>query len=294
MQWDDYKLILTIARSKKLSVAADQIGVTISTMFRKLDRIEDHLKSPVFLRERGVYIPNEVGKELCLAAERMEQEAAQASLKIQGKKNSLVGEVTITASEALAPFFLARHSESLAKKYPDLKLNLMSGNDVLSLSNRDADVALRPVRPNDESLFGRKLSDIRWAVYGDLETKKRLGSSPDVAGERFVGFNGNPFAERAMASQISKFPRAQVQTLTNSLLLTASAAANGSGIALLPMILGEQWPGLCRITAPLEHEFGELWVVCHKDMSHNLRIRVVFDALIAGAKSDQMLFIGGV
>ncbi|MEM9631069.1 MAG: LysR family transcriptional regulator [Pseudomonadota bacterium] len=292
MQWNDYRLMLAVARTKKLPDAAKVLGQTVSTMFRRLERIEVEMEGPVFHRENGIYTPNEVGAELCRAAERMEHEAIAAERKVRGTSSTLSGTLTVAASEVLATFFVARHVSDLNRLYPELSVNLLSGNDVLSLTNREADVALRPVRPTDEALFGRKLTDIHWAVYGDKSRKDRLGEAGDFQQEAFVGLSGNPLTERAMKSQMSAFSGANIQTSTNSLILTASSAAHGVGLALIPMILGEQWPGLHRISAPIEYEHGELWIVCHRDMRSAERVRMIFEALIAGAKSDCHLFVG--
>ncbi|MEP1610812.1 MAG: substrate-binding domain-containing protein [Roseobacter sp.] len=180
----------------------------------------------------------------------------------------------------------------LSTRHPGLEVRLHSGNEVLSLANREADVALRPARPTDSNLFGRKLSDIRWAVYGDARCRTRLTTSSDFSGERFIGFSGSPFAERMSAIHRAEFPDRSVSTSTNSLILAATSAQQGAGLAILPMILGEQWPGLSRLSEPIEKGAGELWIVCHEDMRHNSRIRIAFDALIAGVEQDRTLFAG--
>ncbi|MEP2473302.1 MAG: LysR family transcriptional regulator [Paracoccaceae bacterium] len=292
MQWNDYRLVLAVARARKLPEAADALGLTVSTMFRRIERIEDLLEEQVFIRERGIYTPNEIGAELCRAAERMEQETFAAERKVLGTSSLICGTLTVTSSEVLGAFFLSRHMTELSTRHPGLKVQLHSGNEVLSLANRQADVALRPARPTDSNLFGRKLSDIRWAVYGDAQGRARFATSSDFSGERFIGFSGNPLAERMSAIHRAEFPDGTVSTTTNSLILTAASAQQGRGLAILPMILGEQWPGLFRLSEPIEKGVGELWIVCHEGMRNNSRVRIAFDALIAGVEQDRTLFVG--
>lgn len=286
MKWDDYKLVLAIARETRLPAAAKALNLTTSTVFRRLDSIELTLKEPIFNRKDGAYEPNNLGHKLTQAAERMEQEVQWTERAIENNSQLLRGRMTITASEALAPFFLARHLPMLTEKHPGLKFDIIAANALVSLASREADIALRPIRPTDESLFGRKLANIRWAIYGSDMQETTDGN------QKMIGFSGNQYAEKAMKSQKNQFPDAQIQTKSNSLLLTAALAANGVGQAVVPMVLGEQWPGLRRLSDPHDHEFGELWIVCHQDMRNNARIRVVFDALIEAAKMDRVLLSG--
>lgn len=109
---------------------------------------------------------------------------------------------------------------------------------------------------------------------------------PDFSNEIFIGFSGNPFAERMSSIQSEAFQNATVSTSSNSLILIARSAQQGAGLAELPMVLGDQWPGLSRLSNPIEQAIGELWIVCHEDMRNNPRVRVAFDALITGTEQD--------
>lgn len=289
LTWNDYKTVLAIAREERIPAAAQALQVTVSTLFRRLEKIEDGLAGPIFTRARGVYRPNELGQGIVLAAERIEQEVAHVERSYLGRDQQLQGKVTIAASEVLAPFFLARHVNAITQDRPGLQVQVLSGNHVVSLANGDADLAIRPRRPTDEQLFGRKLSDIRWAFYGAVGT---LGSDASLHADESVGFAGDPLSEKTMELQLQRLTSEKTALFSNSLILTASLAANSGAKCVLPLLLGEQWPGLERHSAPFSHEFGELWIVCHKDLRQNARVRVVFDHLIEAAKSDRKLFHG--
>ncbi|GAB5463186.1 LysR family transcriptional regulator [Hoeflea alexandrii] len=289
MTWDDYKTVLAIARSERIPLAAEVLKITVSTLFRRLERIEDTLAGPIFIRARGIYRPNEMGQAIVLAAERIEQEVAQVERSFLGLDQQLQGKVTIAASEVLAPFFLARHVDAITRTYPGLKVQVLSGNHVVSLANGDADLAIRPKRPTDEQLFGRKLTDIRWAVYGSIEAPE---PEQMFHARESVGFAGDPLSEKTMELQLQRLKADSTTLYSNSLILTANLAANSNANCVLPMLLGEQWHGLVRRSAPFEHEFGELWIVCHIGLRQNSRVRIVFDHLIEAARQDQRLFLG--
>lgn len=290
MQWNDYQLILAVARAQRLPEAAQELGLTVSTMFRRIERIEEVMCGPIFDRQRGLYLPNQVGAELVLAAERMESQTLIAERKIDGEDSELTGVLTIAASDVLALSFLPEQVAKLNIAHPDLNVHIRAGNEVLSLANREADVALRPVRPKDTTLFGRKLTDIHWAVYGDQQAKIRNAQTLTAKHEHFIGLRENVLADRVMQSLQSSFPDARVSNAVNKLALMASCAEQGCGLALLPLPLGQRWPGLHRLTPPIPSATGELWIVCHKDMRQNQRVRIAFDTLIKGAQDKQHLF----
>jgi DNA-binding transcriptional LysR family regulator len=287
MRWDDYETVLAVARSGRIPTAANSLKITVSTLFRRLEKIEDELAAPIFTRAKGLYRVNEMGQSIVLAAERIEQEVTHVERTILGRDKQLQGKVTIAASEVLAPFFLARHVNSITQTHPGLKVQVLSGNHVVSLASGDADLAIRPRRPTDEQLFGRKLTNIRWAVYGASGTLKP--ENEHHAAES-IGFAGDPLSEKTMELQLQRLKSDKTKLYSNSLILTASLAANSDAGCVLPVLLGEQWSGLVRLSAPFEHEFGELWIMCHKDLRQNSRVRVVFDHLIEAAKLDKDLF----
>lgn len=289
MNWDDYKTILAIARATRIAPAAAALNVTVSTLFRRLEKIEETLAAPVFTRAKGIYSLTEMGQDIAFAAERIEQEVSQVERGLLGRDQQLQGKVTIAASEVLAPFFLARHVSAITKVAPDLTVQLLSGNHIVSLASGDADLAIRPVRPADDQLFGRKLTDIRWAIYGAATAEKAAKPAQET---KAIGFAGDPLSERTMDLQLKRLQSDKTQLFSNSLILSASLAANSSASCVLPLLLGEQWPGLTRQSAPFAHEFGELWIVCHKDLRRNARVRIVFDHLIEAAKQDKNLFQG--
>lgn len=288
IDWEAYRLVLSIARCGRMSEAGKELGVAQSTMFRRLTDLESKLGRPLFQREQGVYKPNEDGVRIVAAAESMEQNAAEALRQVTGHDQKLRGRVTIAASEVLASFFLARHVGGIGKTHAGLEVSVLAGNQMLSLANLEADIAIRPQRPTDAALFGRKLATIRWAVYAPENAADPATDLPSSV----IGFFGEPSVESIILSQKKHLPDRAPQFFSNSLVLSASLAVSTQSQTLIPIILGDQWPGLIRLSDPIEHEFGELWIVCHNDMRKNAKVRIVFDALINAARADRELFEG--
>lgn len=295
MAWDDFRLLLAIARSQGLPGAAERLGVTLSTVFRRLERIESELGETLFIKTRNRYQPTERGQELINAAERMEQETLAVGRKMSGQDQHLTGALRISTSEVLAPFFLGRCLPAFCQMYPGIIPELVSGDTRLSLADREAEVALWPKRPSEGTLVGRKIGDIRWAVYANTDRATDIGTDLQPSlfkGQKFVGYVGSSNADQLMAFQSSILPETLISIRTNSLLTAANLSAAGSGFALLPCLLGSNWPGLNQISIAIRHPIGELWLVCHKDLRSNARVNALFAFLIAVAKSDRAVLEG--
>ncbi len=289
LDWDDYRLLLHIARFGRVPEAAGKLNVTTSTVFRRLAAVEAKLNIAVFQRDSGRYIPTEEGAAIVHAAEKMEQETANATRHLFGGSQTLSGSVKVTTSEVLSSFFVARHVMALGQDHPNLKVQVVSSDRMLDLSRHEADVAIRQKRLCSDALFGRKLATIRWATY----TADRPDTDLDQQTNAYIGHAGDPrLAEHFGSTTFDPNAISGPQFYASSLVLRAAMCAQGGHVAALPLILGEVWPGLRRVSEPLATPVGDLWIVCHNDMRRNRRVRAVFDAIIEGARADKALFEG--
>lgn len=289
LDWDDYKLILHVARRGRIDPAARDLNVTASTVFRRLASIEAKCGTPIFLKSGGRYAASEDGAVLVRAAEVMERETAGVSRRLSGTGQSLSGSLTITTTEVMASFFVARHIQALTKQNPGLSLHIIGNDDVLDLTRHEADVAIRPRAAASSALYGRRLVTMRWAKYRSENSSDKAHDEATQA----IGYVGEPHqAERIPHRFQDPQERDEPMLNGNSKLLHAAICANTDACAVLPTLLGDTWPGLQRIGPVLDAPVSEFWIVCHKDMRRNPRVRAVFDAMIEGAIADKNLFEG--
>ncbi|WP_373050278.1 LysR family transcriptional regulator [Thalassovita aquimarina] len=290
MDWDDYRLLLSIARSRGLPGAASELGVSVSTVFRRLEKIEEERAQRLFTRARQDYVPTEIGIELVRVAESIETEVQRGERAISGRDQQLTGTLRVTASEVIANYFLARHIPDFRTRHPQLSMEILSGNSIFSLEDQTADIALRPVRPTDVNLVGRKVAELHWGRYCSASPQGAAeGRESDREPEEIIGYSSGPISiqEKLLGRATSK--HSEVFWRSNSLVTNAAIAQASRSTALLPCILGESWPGLRCVEAPIPEVAGELWIVCHKDMHRTARIRAFFDFVIETARSDPFL-----
>ena len=175
--WNDLRLVLAVQRAGALTAAARAIGVDHSTAFRRLKTLEERVGVRLFERlPGGTYEPTEAGARMAAAAERMEDEALALDRAIAGVDHRPAGRLRVTCSETLAHARLTGHLAGFRRAYPGILVELVIENRVLSLTRREADVAIRPTRPREGDLWGRKLAGVAWAVYGAPEVVAELGA----------------------------------------------------------------------------------------------------------------------
>ena len=295
--WDDYRIVLEIARNHGLSGASKSLNVTLSTVYRRLERIEETTDTRLFDRRKGTYEPTDAGRAIVDAAERMESEALAADRSVIGRDQQLTGTLRITSTELFATCFLSRHLPEFRARHPGLELEIFADNRRLSLADREADLTLRVGRPSEPALFGRTVGTMRWGLYGNEKAAARLlptNAVDDFKTEVFLGWEGSPPSATIAGWLDAHFPDASYLCRTTSLIANAALAASGPAIAPLPCILGETWPGLSALAKPLDGLEAELWLLVHEDMRRNARVRALMEFLAEAAEADRSLLLGTI
>jgi DNA-binding transcriptional LysR family regulator len=297
--WNALRLVLAVQRTGGLTAAAKSVSVDHSTAFRRLNALEAELGVRLFERlPGGGYRATPAGERMAAAAERMEDEALALDRDIAGRDHRLSGRLRVTCSETLACSILTQHLAHFRRHHPGIVVELVIDNRMLSLSRREADIALRPVRPKEGDLWGRRLAGVTWMLYGAPAYLDAAGglppSSRDLAGHALIGWDEAAFGIRAANWLEQAAPAEAFVYRTNSLLNQAAAAKAGIGLALLPCYLADGDPGLTRALPDVVPELsGELWIITHADLKATARVRAFFDLVGEGLARQRDLFEGG-
>lgn len=293
--WNELRLVLAVQRAGSLTGAAKTLGVDHSTAFRRLNTLEARLGVRLFERlPGGAYQTTAAGERMATAAERMEDEVLALDRDIAGRDRRLSGRLRVTSSETLAYRALTRHLAAFRDAHPGVVVELVVDNRVLSLSRREADIALRPMRPKEDDLWGRKLADVAWNVYGAASDVEKSGARPhDLGRHSVIGWEEAAGGIMAADWLNRNVPAEAFVYRTNSIVNQFLAAKAGIGLALLPCYLGDPEPDLVRVFAePLPDLTGELWIVTHADLKRTARIRAFFDVVGDGLARQHTLFEG--
>jgi DNA-binding transcriptional LysR family regulator len=295
--WNELRLILAIARRRGLVAAASALAIDHSTAFRRLQAIENRLGQQLFERAPGgAYEPTPIGERMAAAAERMEDEVLALARDIAGRDHRLTGQLRITSSETLAHRLLVPYLAAFRAAHPGIIVELAIENRVLNLTRREAEVALRPVRPKEGDLWGRKLANLAWTAYGArsyFENKGFPEGTTDLRSHLLIGWDESAAGIDAAEWLRNVAPQSCVMYRSNSLINQLNAAKAGIGLAMLPCYLGDPEPALVRaVPDPIAALTRELWIITHTDLRRTARIQAFFELVGGGLAAERPLFEG--
>lgn len=288
LAWDDLRSALAIARGGSLAAAARSLGVNHSTVFRRLKALEAGLGARLFERGEEGYLPTGTGADLVAVAERVETEIQGLERRLAGRDDTLSGTLRITAPDDLVESLLVEPLAAFSARYPGVRLEIVLDNRMLSLTRREADLAVRPTRDPPENLIGRRIGQIASAVY----CAKAAGKNPPRDDTPWIAWDegsGPPVTTQWMATKV---PPEQVVYRSNSLLNLLSACRSGIGQAILPCFLGDPEPRLRRIAEPVAEWHSDLWILTHPDLRHSARVRALSDLLFDRLRAQADLLAG--
>src|SRR5579863_5313879 len=292
--WNDFQLVLALARSNSLQKAALALKVNHSTAYRRLNALEARIGVALFERSASGYISTEAGERMVLAAERIEAEALALDREVSGGDDRLTGSLRVTMSETLAFGLVTDLLATFRVRHPGIRVEVSIDNRELDLSRREADVALRATRPAQSSLFGTKIADIAWSVYGShgfLSDRDPLADFGDLARHPVIGWESDARvkAARWLAEMV---PADAIVYATNSLINQLTAAKAGIGFAVLPCYIGDRAAELRRAIPEAVVLSRELWLVTHDDLRRAARVRAFFDLVGTGLMRFSALLEG--
>ncbi|MCX7283827.1 MAG: LysR family transcriptional regulator [Novosphingobium sp.] len=290
--WNDLKLVLAVVREGALTRAAASLRIDHSTVYRRLKAVEQRIGTRLFERSpAGAYHPTPAGAHVAAAAERIEAETQALDRAVSGRDQRLTGRLKVTSSETLAYRLLTPEIARFRAAHPGILVELAVANRVLSLSRREADIALRPMRPRENELWGRKIAEVAWAVYA-ADSLAPTDPADPFGGHPVIGWGeeaGNSSAAEWVDRSASK---ERIVYRSSSLVNQFVAVHAGMGAALMPCYLGDGEPGLRRIGDPLSDLRGEMWIVTHSDLRTTARVRAFFDLVGEGLVAKRAMFEG--
>jgi len=284
MDWDDLRHFLAVARSGSLTEAARELKASAATIGRHIDVLESRLHARLFEHRSTGYVLTDTGRALLSRAIEVETAVLSVEREAASSDTSLSGKVRVASTEDMGSMVIVPNIRPLMQRYPNIAIELVGGLSVVNLARRDADIALRSVRPESGDLLMRRIGGIDLAVYSSRKYAEVRGLRPGAVDfatvetitwiEEMAGLRGGAWlAEHARESRVT------LQVNSSRLLYAACAA--GLGLAILPCFGGDLDPSLVCLVPPEEVQTFDLWLVVHRDIASMPRVRVVMDHLAA-------------
>jgi DNA-binding transcriptional LysR family regulator len=270
--WDGLRIFLAIARARTLAGAARTLGVDETTAARRLARLEKELGAKLVERGAGGMAVTAAGEGVRAAAEEMERAAFAAERRVIGADRALSGRVRVTAPEILGAHFVLPALLAVHARHPGISIELVSTIARLDVARRQADVAVRTIRPVEPSLVVRKVARMSIAPYVRRGRKRAapLAAIGYLEGVRLPGRNVE-----------DRLREGGVALRTNSISTVLEAVRLGWGAGDLPCFLADAAPDLERAFPEEKPDSLDVWVVVHQDVQRTGRVRAVVEQIAA-------------
>jgi molybdate transport repressor ModE-like protein len=268
--WDDVRHLEMVERKGSVSAAARELGLSSSTVYRRIAALEAAVGRSCVVRGPGPAVLTEAGTALARVGRHTRRELTEVAAELRAKETSLEGRVSFTTVEALLPLVAA----PLAKLSVEhrLEVELFLGDDGPSVRDREVDVALGIMKNPPPGCWGRKLVRLPYAVYA---TSEAMGRSPRRWLLRASSLRASP---EALWEQKHAGPTAARVPFTGLLAL----AAQGAGLVLLPRLLAARYPKLVEVDE-YRSQVGALsrtlWLLTHPDQRRAPRIVALMRAV---------------
>lgn len=275
----DLEVVLALVRARTLAAAGERLGLDPSTVFRSIQRIERGLGQALFERSRSGYLPSEQAQVLAGHAEEMEAHLESARSAAQLAPELVSGTVRITTTDTILHGLVAPALKELHATHPRLAFELHAGNELASLTRRDADLAVRATRRPPQHLVGKHVGPIRVALYVARTGPMRRFDEAKLAQADWIAPDDALPEHPSVLWRRKHFPKVAPAYRVGSILTVTELVAQGLGVGLLPVFLAQGRSDLRSLTAPLDECQTELWLLAHPESRHLRRVSTVFGHL---------------
>lgn len=278
--WDDTRIFLAIARTGAVSIAARELGLGVATVSRRIARLEAALDLPLFSRHQTGYRLTHEGEMLLPRALALEDTMRSLLVEAQDSTDA-VGQVRIATAENLANPIIIPALRGLLCRHPALSVDVITDVATVNLDRREADIAIRMVRPDRGNVTLKRVGTLGMGLYasaGYLE-ERPYRANGDMRSNRYIGWSEKQahISAAQWVSHILQGEKAPITTTTLSAQL--SAATSGLGLAVLPHFLALE-AGLVVVKSELGIN-QPIWFAMHSDLTGSHRVRIVADHLLA-------------
>ena len=287
--WNRARAFLVTAEEGSLSAAARALGMAQPTLGRQVAALEEELGVALFERTgRGLRL-TPTGLDLVEHVRAMGEAAGRVSLAASGHSETLEGPICITASEVYSAFLLPPVIRRLRREHPGIEIEIVASNEMRDLRRREADIAIRNARPDQPDLIGRRLPDDTGTFYAApsyLEALGNPGTPQDFGAADFLVFDRREAFLTLLSSMGFELGPRNFPIVAASHLVHLELVRQGCGIGVFPNAIGDGDPGLCRILPDLPPIGIPVWLVAHREVRSNRRVRLVFDMLTEALGGD--------
>jgi DNA-binding transcriptional LysR family regulator len=286
--WNQARAFLVTALEGTLSAAARELRQTQPTLSRQVASLEQHLGVTLFERVGKRLVLTDTGLDLLEHVRAMGDAAGRVALGATGRSQAVVGQVRISAGELVAAYLLPPIIERIRAAHPEIDVHVVASNQLSDLLRREADIAIRHVRPEQPDLVARKVRETSAHLYAAKRYLRRHGrpENGDLSEAVLVGADDNPRFVAVLRELGAKVTLDRFKWTTDSHLVGWEMVRRGLGIGGMLRDVGDATPGVERVLPGLPPIAVPFWLCTHRELATSRRIRVAFDLLAEALSGD--------
>jgi DNA-binding transcriptional LysR family regulator len=280
--WALIKSFLAVLDAGSLMGAARKIGAQQPTLSRHIAELEAQLGAPLFERTGRGVSPTAVALAIAEPARLMESGADTLARALAGQRSATTGTVRITTSQVAGVYLLPELIAQLRLIEPGIQIELVTSNQLTNLLRREADIAVRMVRPTQGSLVARKLGEVAIVAAAHRSYLDRVGrpkKPEDLRRHQLIGYDRDETMERGMARMGFPVPHQAFSVRTDDQVAYGHLLARGAGIGFIAQYNLAHLAGVEQVLPMLRIPPLPCWLAVHREIRSNPMVRKVFDFL---------------
>lgn len=289
LDWNLARAFCATADAGSLSAAAQRLGLTQPTLSRQVAALEASLGVTLFERVGKRLVLTDTGRGLLEHARAMAAAAEALALAAAGRSEDITGRVVISATDAISAYLLPDILEHIRELAPQLTLVVISTDSISDLRRREADIAIRHVRPTEPELIGRLVSEMPAHFYAAETWIARNGRPRTVADLGEVDLLAFDPVEQFVAHLAGvgiAVTADQCRLVSANAVVLWEMLRRGLGVGMMLGGIAERTPGLVRLLPDWPGIPVPVWLVTHRELHTSKRVRLVFDAIASQLSRD--------
>lgn len=277
--WDLIASFLAVMEQGSLQAAGRRLGLSQPTVGRHMADLELQLGAALFERTGKGLLPTAMAHALVDSARAMQAGAASLARTLAGVDTSAVGSVRITASTTVATYLLPPVLVHMRRSLPDIRVELVSSNAMSNLLLREADIAVRMVRPEQSSVVAKKIGQVNigaWAHQSYIDRSGHPKELLDLLRHDLIGGDTDEAILKGIQAHAPQVDKSIFRFCTDDLVVQWQAVRTGLGIGFVADYLARSEPHMVKLVPALKVPPLPMWLAVHREVRSNHRIRAVY------------------
>lgn len=282
IDWNRARAFLATAEAGSLSAAARELNLTQPTLSRQVAALEAELGVTLFERIGKKLVLTEAGQSLRVHARAMGEAALAMTFAASGRAQAIEGRVTVSTTDGYAAYVLPEIVARIRREAPQITLVIVASNSLSDLQRREADIAIRHVRPEGDNLIARLVRESTASFYASRSWVERNGhpaSLADIAPHEFIAYEESERFAEFMRGVGARVTVDGFRMVSESSAVVWEMVKRGLGVGMTSREIAMRTEGVVELFPDLVAPTFPVWLVTHRELRTSRRIRLVYEIL---------------